>query len=259
MKKLLVLITLMALPWAAIAQENHQSGSTVESVSVAGKKISISAKGLDVRSVLYDLFKQTGKNFVIDQGVRYVLYLNLTDVEFTEALHVVLKQADLGYETKNDIFYIGNNRPKTYKLPIESKTAPALPTHEGKAPTTPPAQHKPTGEKPAEHKPTGQKTEEKKPVESKPAVPPQKKLSLQDLQRRLTTRMSMADIRSVFEEFGKQTKIKIEIDPAVPYYKIDAFLIDTSLKYALDVVTDAAKLKYTLTETGTIRIEKVAE
>ncbi len=244
MKKAMILLTLCLLPMMVLAQEGKSTGSEIESVTLTGKKVSISAKGLDVRSVLYDLFRQTGRNFVIDQGVRYVLYLNLNEVEFSEALHVVLKQAELGYETKNDIFYIGNNRPKTFKLPIEPKTNPA-PAH--------------PAEKTTPVKPTEKKPEDHKPAETKPAVPTQKKLSAQDLQRRLTTRLSMADIRDVFAEFGKQSKIKIEVDPAVPYYKIDAFLIDTSLKYALDVVTEAAKLKYTLTENGTIRIEKIAE
>ena len=41
-----------------------------------------------------------------------------------------------------------------------------------------------------------------------------------------------------------QAGIAIEVDPTVPGYKLDAYLINTSLKYALDQVTEAAGLKY---------------
>lgn len=254
MKKLCLLLTLATLPWAALAQENNQTGSDINSVSTNGNFVTITAKGLDVRSVLYDLFQQTGHNFVIDQGVRYVLYLNLSKVEFGDALVVVLKQAELGYEVKNGIYYIGNNRPKNFSAPVKPKTEVKTET-------------KPTG-KPVDsgsHAPVGSSSkgdhgsstsEQKDPASAGTAAVG--KLTTKDLQKRLTTRLSMADLRSVFNEFAKQTGFTIEVDPNVPQYKLDAFLIDTSLKYAMDVVCDAAKLKYTLTEKGTIRVENEA-
>ena len=226
MKKLIVILALMT-PFMAMAQtENTQTGSEIESVSVKNKEITVRAKGLDVRSVLYDLFEQTGHNFIIDDGVRHVLYLNLAEVDFSEALHVILKHADLGYEVKDEIYYIGKGRSKAFKT-VEAKTTP----------------------KPVE---TGHGTTPPKPLPQNP--PAQGKLDPSNLQKRLTTRMAMADIREVFKEFAKQAGVTIEVDPAVPYYKIDAFLLDTSLKYALDVVTEATKLEYTLTDKKTILI-----
>lgn len=262
MKNILLTLCLLTLPLASVAQDEPvQTGSTVQSVATEGKTVTITAKGLDVRSVLYDLFQQTGHNFVIDQGVRYVLYLNLAKVEFDEAFKVVLKQADLGFEVKNDIYYIGKNRPKNFSVKID------------KAATTPPVEHKTT--QPEEHKatqPVGNKTTG---TVTPPPLPISKntnpdvpklpggtttgqtgtKLTLQDLQKRLTTRMAMADIKDVFNEFAKQTGFTIELDPKVPAYKLDAYLINTSLKYALDVVTEATKLEYVLTDKGTIKIE----
>lgn len=253
MKNILFTLCLLTLPLASTAQDiPTQTGSTVQSVATEGKMVTITAKGLDVRSVLYDLFQQTGHNFVIDQGVRYVLYLNLSKVGFDEAFKVVLKQADLGFEVKNDIYYIGKNRPKNFTTVMQKK--PDVPVD-----TKP--------ETPAEKKPTGTVKAPPLPMNTNtnPDVPKlpggtqtghsATKLTLQDLQKRLTTRLAMADIKDVFNEFAKQTGYTIELDPKVPAYKLDAYLIDTSLKYALDVVTEATKLEYVLTDKGTIRIQ----
>ncbi len=227
MKHLMISVALLIAGTTAMAQSEFLAGPKDESVTVSGKEISVSAKGLDVRSVLFDLFTQTGHNFIIDDGVRHVLYLNLAKVEFKEAFHVILNQCDLGYEVKGEIYYIGKNRSKAFKAASASK--------------------------PTVVKPPALGTEKPQPNPIKVMTPG--KLGQEDLQKRLTTRMAMADLRDVFAEFGKQTGIKIEVDESVPYYKIDAFLLDTSLKYALDVVTEATKLKYTLTEQKTIRIE----
>ncbi|MBA4291913.1 hypothetical protein C0431_02990 [bacterium] len=204
-----------------------ESAST--SVKTEGTMVSITSKGDDVRSVLYDLFRQTGHNFVLDAGVRWVLYLHLEKVSFEQALSIVTQNAEIGYEFKNGVYYIGKNR-KTTK-PTDAKPNPS-------------PQNKP------EAKPTEPKQTDSKPADSN-------KLTETDLQKRLTTRYSVTPIRKVFEEFTRQTGIKIEVDDSVPNYKLDAFLIDTSLKYALDVICDAAKLRWIKTEKGTIRIEKV--
>lgn len=229
-----IITPIAALLIAATAWGNpivDESAST--SVKTEGTMVSITSKGDDVRSVLYDLFRQTGHNFVLDAGVRWVLYLHLEKVSFEQALSIVTQNAEIGYEFKNGVYYIGKNR-KTTK-PVEAKPNPA-------------PQNKP------EVKPTESKPTESKPTESKPAE--SNKLTETDLQKRLTTRYSVTPIRKVFEEFTRQTGIKIEVDESVPNYKLDAFLIDTSLKYALDVICDAAKLRWIKTDKGTIRIEK---
>ncbi|MCU0316992.1 MAG: hypothetical protein MUC92_10405 [Fimbriimonadaceae bacterium] len=189
------------------------------SVNPSGK-VTVGSRGSDVRTVLFDLFSQSKRSFVLDPNVRFTLYLNLYEVEFDRALDIILRAADLSFEVEGDIFYIGpRNRPRTT------------------APTPGPRQNSSTGQ-------------------SQPApTAPRGTLTDRDLQARLTTRMSMADIRDVFREFSRQTGITIEVAENVPAYKVDAFLIDTSLKYALDVVTTAAKLRYTRTNNRTILIE----
>lgn len=215
----LLAILLTSLAWAAPQDEGAQKSP----VTTEGTLVSVSSKGDDVRSVLYDMFQQSGKNFVLDSGVRFVLYLNLEKVSFQEALDIVVKNADIGYEVKNGVYYIGKNR-KTVKTPETKPTKPV---------EAPPLEENPPAEKPVA-----------------------KKLPDSVLQKKLTTRYSITPLKKVFAEFGRQTDVTIEIDPSVPDYKLDAFLIDTSLKYALDVICDAAKLKWSFTGHGTIKIEK---
>lgn len=74
--------------------------------------------------------------------------------------------------------------------------------------------------------------------------------------KHLTTRLARATIAEVFASFGKQTGVSFEVDKSVPAYKLDAFLIDTSLRYALDRILKATGLKYDLTDHATIRIYK---
>lgn len=90
-----------------------------------------------------------------------------------------------------------------------------------------------------------------------PAIPsPRGSLDASVLSHRLTTKISKTDIRAVFAEFSKQTDVKIEVDKSVPNYKLDASLTRTSLKFALDKVTDATGLKYKFTDTFSILIYK---
>lgn len=220
-------LLIAASAWGA--PQDHSEPSTVQ---VDGSYVSITAKGDDVRSVLYDLFRQSGHNFVLDSGVRFVLYLHLEKVSFEQALDIVTTNSSVGYEVKNGVYYIGNNR----------KTVKPKPGQESK----PPVENKPN--------PTPTNNGEHK--EAPPIATPGKMVTDADLQKHLTTRYSVTPIRKVFEEFTRQTGIKIEVAEDVPNYKLDAFLIDTSLKYALDVICDAAKLKWKKAANGTIFVEK---
>jgi type II secretory pathway component GspD/PulD (secretin) len=221
-------LLLLSLVPAAIAQEDPEPNDATETptqetteevpeVQIDGVTgaVSIASKGLDVRDVLFDLFDQGARNFVLAPNVRHTLYLSLAGVEFEEALYIVCETAGLGYEQQNGIFYIA---PKA---------------EEAKPIVLPKPQEQP-----------------------RPQPKPLGKLTEDDLQKRLTTRMPKADIGDVFQEFSNQTGIIIEIDENVPNYKIDAYLIDTSLKYALDIVTRAANLKYSLTNNKSIKISK---
>lgn len=172
--------------------------------------VTIKSKGNDVRDVLFDLFAQSKKNFVLDPAVRFTLYLHLAEVSFDDALTLVLKTAELEFEVREEIYFI-----RRVKKPAIVNPNPPV----------------------------------------KEAAPVPVRVTDADLQKKVTTRYSVTDIRQVFAEFGRQTGIKIEVSSAVPNYKVDAFLINTSLKYSLDVVTEAANLTWTRTDRKTILID----
>ncbi|HZH99419.1 MAG TPA: hypothetical protein VEX38_10650 [Fimbriimonadaceae bacterium] len=99
--------------------------------------------------------------------------------------------------------------------------------------------------------------EKKEPTED-PGQPAQPKGKLPEsvLQKRLTTKFSKTDIRALFADVSKQTGVALEVAANVPAYKLDAFLNDTSLKFALDTVCKAAGLEYKFTENLSILISK---
>jgi type II secretory pathway component GspD/PulD (secretin) len=103
------------------------------------------------------------------------------------------------------------------------------------------------------HRPVIRAKAKETPATVAPAPLPQK-LPTTVLARHLTTRFRKTPLREVIEAFAEQTSVKLELDPQVPAYKLDAFLINTSLKYALDQVTKAAGLVYKFTDHGTIMI-----
>ncbi len=92
-------------------------------------------------------------------------------------------------------------------------------------------------------------------TESKPPVdlpPPVTQSTLKT--KIITTRLAKADIRRVFAAISKEAGIPISVDQTVPQLKLDAFLQKTSLKYALDEITGAAKLRYRIVDKKSILI-----
>lgn len=207
MLKLSPILASLAISSAAFAQEPGPVQA-----APAGK-VSISSKGADVRSVLHDLFSQTGKSYVLEPNVRFVLYLNLKEVAFDEAFEIVCQLAELESEIQNGICFITKKRqaPKSTGPAPTQTTAPKTATPKGPLPKT-------------------------------------------VLNKRLTTRFSKVDIRALLSEIARQTGVTFEIAPQVPAYKVDAFLIDTSLKFALDTIGQAAGLEYVFTNNASIRI-----
>ncbi|HXH59923.1 MAG TPA: hypothetical protein VNI20_01045 [Fimbriimonadaceae bacterium] len=209
-----LLTLLIAASAFAFAQDQTTTPPIDSDVTTQQGMVTIASKGADVRNVLFDLFTQSKKNFVLEPNVHFVLYLSLAGVEFEEALNIVTNLADLEYEIDNGIYFIGKKKVGSTPQP--------------------------------------------KPEITKPKAPPAKrgKLTPAELNKHLTTRFSKTGITEVFKSFSDQTGIEIIIDPDVPLYKLDAYLIDTSLQYALDVIAKSANLKYTLTDDKQIRISK---
>jgi type II secretory pathway component GspD/PulD (secretin) len=76
------------------------------------------------------------------------------------------------------------------------------------------------------------------------------------LEKKVSTKLTKTSIKDVFAAFAKQTGTTITIDKGVPLYKIDAFMYNTSLKFALERICKAAGLKYDLLPGKTVRISK---
>jgi type II secretory pathway component GspD/PulD (secretin) len=225
MNRLIALLSLCLLALPALATDE----SAARAQTAPG--VTIDSKGADVRNVLHDLFTQQGKNYVLEPNIRFVLYLSLKDVEFEEALHLVCKLSNLEFKIQNGIYFV--SQKKAQPKPEPPKQDP--PKQEAPAAQPPAQQPKPAAPAPKTEAPKGQ-------------------LPQSVLQKRVTTRFDKIDIRTLFQEFGKQTNVKIEIDKNVPIYRIDAYLLNTSLKYALDTVTGAAGLQYRFTDNQSILI-----
>ena len=72
--------------------------------------------------------------------------------------------------------------------------------------------------------------------------------------KKVTTRLAKADIRKVFAALARESGVPITVDVSVPQYKLDAFLEKTSLKFALDQITGAAKLRYRIVDKQSILV-----
>lgn len=231
MKNLLVVIPL-ALTLSTIslarpsgseqAPPDTSTSSSKEVQTASSGLVTVSSKGGDVRSVLFDLYQQGKRSFVLEPNVRFALYLHLESVDFDEALALILQLADLKADKQNGITFIGR---KPDPKPVIQAPVQAPPTDQPKP-------------------------------EPKPAAKPMGKLTTADLQKKITTRFSKAEIKTVFAEFSLQTGLIIEVSESVPQYKVDAFLLDTSLKFGLDALCNPAGLKWKLTDTMSILIEK---
>ncbi|MFQ3587921.1 MAG: hypothetical protein SNJ74_08460 [Fimbriimonadaceae bacterium] len=195
--------------------------------------VTVSSRGADVRNVIHDMFEQSEKSYVLEPNIRFFLYLNLSGVEFHEALQLVCRLANLDYEVQNGIFFIGRAAPRSTQAPTAVKAAAETRSGPAVDPKIVPANPRPAGTPP----------------------PPTGTLTPQHLNRRLTTRLPKVDLRALMVEIARQTGVTIEVAPEVPAYRLDAFLIDTSLKYALDTITHATGLTYRLTNHQSVRIE----
>lgn len=214
-------ILLMALASIAFGQSetqtNAESGEATVNNDVEVNTdglVTIASNGGSVRNVLFDLFHQAKQSFVLEPNIHFILYLSLAGVEFEEALNIVTNVANLEYEIDNGIYFIGKKKVGQTIVLTPKPTAPPI-----------------------------------KIIQIKRG-----KLTSAELSKRITTRMSMTKLSDVFAALTKQTGVEIIMDKDVPMFRIDAYLIDTSLHYAVTLVVRAAGLTYTLTDDKQIRI-----
>lgn len=210
MLKKLALALALSLPLAAFAQTSESGSASVATLPT----VSINAKGKDIREVLHEIFTQSKKNFVLDKGVDYKLYLNLENIDFDQALQIICKAAGLKIELQDGIYFVSKGVAVRAVLTAGSEPQVIVPA-------------KPKGQLPASA-----------------------------LMHKVTTRLEKADMKTVFATFRQQTGVNIEMEAGIPNYKLDASLVNTTLKFALERVTEAAGLKYKLTDNYSVLIYK---
>jgi len=182
-------------------------------------RVSLDARGEDVREVFATLFAQAKKPYALDASITGKIYVKLDAMPYEKALAIVLAQTGLVAKGREGVVMISPAVAHVAKPPASVVLAKAV-------------------------------------VPSKPistnTIP--EKITLG---RRVTTHMSRAPLADVFTAFGKQAKVAIDVDPSVPAYRIDAFFVGSSLRYALDQICKAAGLRYEFVD-GRILVSKLS-
>jgi hypothetical protein len=216
--------------------------------------IKVKSRGEDVRTVIDSIFDQAGKHYVLETNYHQTLYMNLEGISFQKAIDIIAKVSDMEFEEKDGIWYI---HKKT------TTSAQSFATTKSTTATNPIVKPVTKTKAPAKSPTFATKTSTKVITAPQPFViekkPVEKGAPKVNLTGRLTVQLRKMDIREVFSEFGRQTKIDIQIDETVPSYKLDAFFYNTTLKFALDKVCKVAGLKYVFTPTNTVLISKAKE
>jgi type II secretory pathway component GspD/PulD (secretin) len=208
------------------------------SISLTGegsiRLVTLRSRGLDIREVLFDLFDQAGESFMLNPEVKAPLYLSLKEIEFEEALGMILKAARLESRRLNGVLLID---------PLPG--AAPEPTPEPAGAQGPPAKEPPASEPPAK---------------GEPPKPSYYQLTDEDLKKvRVTLNQKAMPLREVFAEFGRQTQIEIDVMGDVPNYTVDVALNGRPLLQALIDLCRAAKLKFTKSPIRSVYIMRQSE
>lgn len=228
MNKLIAFAALATLWGTAIAQEGADPGKKATgseaAQTAADGTVTITSKGKDVREVLTDIFVQAKKNFVIDKVARQELFLNLANIELDETLEIICRLANLKFEVQNGIYYFTKIEPTKSPTSNDGMRGDGGTSGAG-------------GSLPNPNRLQG-------------------RLADSVLTKKFTTRMTKVDFRDVIKAIGRQTDVWLEVAPDVEGKKVDAFMIDLTLKQGLDMLTDALGLAYRFTDNQSILVYK---
>jgi len=241
----------------------------LSSVALAsGPAITVVSRGHDIRLILTDIFAQAKKSCIIQPNLHMSLYLSLENTDFDQALAIICKHAGLESTIQDGVYYIRKPKDEPAQPAVDSKTG-ITPLPAVKSSSTPvqveviPTAH---GHQTIEsHKalatpvqvevaPTARNYQGDSRKSLTTPIQAECAPNTTLLKKRIKTHLSKADIRAVFTAFSEQSGAKIQLDPTVPAYKLDAYLNNTSLKYALDTITKMAKLTYRFTDPTSITI-----
>lgn len=238
MKNLKTLSIVLLLAVTALSQA--QTALKVSTKDNQVQLVSLRSRGQDVRTVLHDLFDQAKRSYVLDNISRTELYLSLDDLEFEEALELIVQIAELRYEKQNGIYFISKNRrpardPQTPR-DVAAQSASV-------SPSISPIGVKPTPKPQARTEPT------------KPAAT-SGKLPDNVLNRKVKGTYRKRALRDILKDLQQQTGVTIELDEKVPVYYLDLQLNTTSLGWVIRKLGQELGLKFEFTNRQSIRISK---
>ena len=191
---------------------------TIRTEDLDSARVSVQSKGTDLKLVIASVMEQCNQQYVIQLERKQGLYLSIDNARLDVALDIISNLADVTFKQRRGIWYITQSKKKG----ATTNTAA-----QGFA-----------------------ESSESTLVKPKPAK------KSKGLASRLTTKLVKTNIREVFAFFSKKTGVEIEVAEDVPNYKIDAYMVNTSLKFALDRVAMAAHLTYDFSDGKTVRISK---
>ncbi len=101
-KNLLVL----SLFFISIGHSANSSSVKYVSKRKSEKFVSIHAKGIEVKDLIYDLFTQTYEEFVLDKVPSVPVFLSVKNLKFKKALSLICDLSNLNYKFMDGVYYI---------------------------------------------------------------------------------------------------------------------------------------------------------
>ncbi len=107
---------LLAVLCVSVAMAQARTDST--------KKINLEFRNTPIRSAIDALFRSAGLNYALDPSVTGTITVSLKDVNFEDALNVVLRQANLTRRKEGEVYYI---KPRAEETPAATMPGPETP------------------------------------------------------------------------------------------------------------------------------------
>lgn len=200
-----------------------------------GQQIKVRSKGDDVQKVIDSVFEQAGYQYVLESNFKQQLYMNLDGIQFSKAIDIIGRVAELKFEQRQGIWFVSKRAKGSAHIPVVATPKVVV----NKPPVTP------------------KSTTISKGTVAQGFAPSTSQQPKLDMSKKVTLKMRRVEIKDVFEELGRQGKLKFDVDPSVPNFKLDVSFFEMPASSVLDKLCKAAKLKTFVQSDQTILISKL--
>ncbi|HLO96980.1 MAG TPA: hypothetical protein VK171_00180, partial [Fimbriimonas sp.] len=173
--------------------------------------------------------------YVLESNFKQQLYMNLDGVQFSKAIDIIGRIAELKFEQRQGIWFVSKRTKGSTPAPAEA--LPKLVVN--KPPVSP------------------KSTTISKGTVAQGFAPATKQPPKVDMSQKVTLKMRRVEIKEVFEELGRQSKLKFDVDPSVPIFRLDVSFFAMPASSILDKICKAAKLKMSVQSDRSILISKL--